>query len=218
MRFEGAVPFFGFSTMPVISKVAAVLRADGHHAVWCVSSGATSSTARTLPPNFVVGLDALRKAAAAVGRAGHHVGQQDGERLVADDIARAPDRMAEAERRLLAGETRRARGRKIGHQGRQLGHLPRRFSMSSSSKDEVEMVLDDALVAAGDENEMLDPASRASSTNIAGSAGRPRSAFPWAGLGRGQEARAETGDGKTALRIGFFINSRFLALRLSADG
>ena len=31
--------------------------------------------------------------------------QHHRERLVADDVARAPDRVAEAERRLLAGET-----------------------------------------------------------------------------------------------------------------
>ena len=38
-----------------------------------------------------------------------HVGQQQRERLVADQFARAPHRMAEAERLLLPGEARRAR-------------------------------------------------------------------------------------------------------------
>ena len=48
---------------------------------------------------------------------GDHVGQQHREGLVADDLARAPDRMAEPERRLLAREARRAGRRQVGHQG-----------------------------------------------------------------------------------------------------
>ena len=35
-----------------------------------------------------------------------HVGQQQRERLMADELARAPHRVAEAERLLLAGEAR----------------------------------------------------------------------------------------------------------------
>ena len=56
------------------------------------------------------GLDTLREAALAAAVGGHcqHIGQNDGEGLVADDVARAPDRMAKAERRLLAGEAHRA--------------------------------------------------------------------------------------------------------------
>jgi hypothetical protein len=48
------------------------------------------------------GIDHLGQAAARMLH--QHVGQQQRERLVADQFARAPDRMAEAERRLLAGE------------------------------------------------------------------------------------------------------------------
>ena len=41
----------------------------------------------------------------------NHVGQQQRERLVTDDVARAPHRMAEPVRRLLAGEADGARRR-----------------------------------------------------------------------------------------------------------
>ena len=107
--------------------------------------------------DFVVGLDALGEAAAAV-RAGlrHHVGQQDRERLVADDVARAPHRMAEAERRLLAGEAGRAGRRKVGHQRRVGAVLAAPLQRVLEFVGRIEMVLDDALVAAGDEDEMLD--------------------------------------------------------------
>jgi len=55
-----------------------------------------------------IGGDTLRKTAALPRRHRHHVGQQNREGLIANNVARAPDRMAEAERHLLAGETRRA--------------------------------------------------------------------------------------------------------------
>ena len=58
-------------------------------------------------PLCPIGLDHLREAASL--RLDQHVGQQHRERLVADQLARAPDRVAEAERRLLARERGRAR-------------------------------------------------------------------------------------------------------------
>ena len=66
----------------------------------CVSLSGTSSAATRLPPTLLIGFDHLRE---AVGLAGHQlVGKQHRERLVADDVPRAPDRMAEPERLLLA--------------------------------------------------------------------------------------------------------------------
>ena len=56
---------------------------------------------------FARRLDHLRQAALLVLH--QHVRQQQRERLVADQFARAPHRVAEAERLLLAGEARRAR-------------------------------------------------------------------------------------------------------------
>ena len=53
-----------------------------------------------LPPTLLISLDHLREAA---GLADHQlVGKQHRERLVADDVPRAPDGVAEPERLLLA--------------------------------------------------------------------------------------------------------------------
>ena len=60
---------------------------------------------------LVVGLDHLGEA--RLRRMMQHVRQQQRERLVADDVARAPDGVAEAERRLLAGEARLAGARQV---------------------------------------------------------------------------------------------------------
>ena len=102
-----------------------------------------------------------------------HVGQQHREGLVADDVAGAPDGVAEAERRLLAGEARlrRRRGRSRA-QLLELLVLPRSASVRVELVGDVEMVLDHALVAAGDEDEMLDARPRAPRRRRAGSTGR----------------------------------------------
>mgnify|MGYP003694199867 CR=1 FL=1 len=65
-----------------------------------------------LPPLLLIGLDHVRQA--GLGRVVQHVGQQQRERLVADDLARAPHRVAEPERVLLAGEAGLARPRQLG--------------------------------------------------------------------------------------------------------
>ena len=85
-----------------------------------------------------------------------HVGQQQRERLVADDLARAPHGMAEAERRLLAGEARLAGRRQLAQKLLELLGLAAFGQRALELELAVEMVLDDALVAAGDEDEMLD--------------------------------------------------------------
>ena len=67
----------------------------------------------------------------------------------------------------------------------------------------VEMVLDDALVAAGDEDEMLDPGGARLVHHVLDD--RPvddRQHLLGHGLGRRQEARAETGNGKNGLADG----------------
>ena len=110
IRLDGAVPCFGFSTMPVISKAWPSSAPTATTPYWCVSVRRNFLDRDDVAAELVVGLDALGQAAAAArARLRHHVGQQHGEGLVADDIARAPDRVAEAERRLLAGEAGRAR-------------------------------------------------------------------------------------------------------------
>ena len=84
-----------------------------------------------LPPVSLVEFDHL--APGSLSRLHDHVGQQQRERLVADEVARAPDRMAEAERRLLAGEAGLARRRLQPLQPGELLVLPRCASVSSSS-------------------------------------------------------------------------------------
>ena len=85
-----------------------------------------------------------------------HIGKEQRERLVADQIARAPDRMTEAKRLLLAGEARAPRTRQIVGEGLKLGGLAARGKNLLEFELPVEMILDDALVAAGDKNEVLD--------------------------------------------------------------
>ncbi len=85
-----------------------------------------------------------------------HVGQQQRERLVADQLARAPDCVAEAERRLLAGKAHRAGLRQVVRQKLQVGGLVALLQRQFELELAVEMVLDHTLVAAGDKDEMLD--------------------------------------------------------------
>ena len=93
-----------------------------------------------------------------------HVGQQQRERLVPDQLARAPDRMAQAQGRLLAGKARGARSGQVARQDLEIGGALALRERALELELAVEMVLDHRLVAAGDKDEMLDPASRASST------------------------------------------------------
>ena len=63
-----------------------------------------------------------------------HVRQQQRERLVADQFARAPHRVAKPERLLLAGEAGRAGDRQIlGHELERLMLLPLESVISSSN-------------------------------------------------------------------------------------
>ena len=85
-----------------------------------------------------------------------HVRQQQRERLASDQLARAPHRVAEPERLLLAGEAGRAWRRQILRQQLEIGAFLPLAQGHLQLELAVEMVLDDALVAAGDEDEMLD--------------------------------------------------------------
>ena len=86
------------------------------------------------------GVDHLREAAARILH--QHVGQQQRERLMADQFARAPDRVAEAERRLLAGEAEGARLRQILRQQREVRLLAALDQCQFELELAVEMVLD----------------------------------------------------------------------------
>ena len=126
-----------------------------------------------------------------------HVGQQQRERLVADQLARAPDRVAEAERRLLAGE---ADGAGIGQSFRQQSELGLLAALHQGELElelAVEMILDHTLVAAGHEDQMFDAGLVGLVHDVLDQ--RPvdhRQHFLRHGLGRRQEPGAETGNGK----------------------
>ena len=132
-----------------------------------------------------------------------NVRQQQRERLAADQFARAPHRVAEPERLLLAGKARRARDRQLlGEEFQRVVLLAleqRHFQLELA----VEMVLDDALVAAGDEDEMLDAGLAGLVDHVLDQ--RPvdhRQHLFRHGLGGRQEPGAEAGHGKNRLAYG----------------
>ncbi len=154
---------------------------------------------------LLVGRDALGKAAAALGSGPRdHIRQQDREGLLADDFARAPDGVAEAERRLLAGEAGRAGRREVGHERVIFGLFPAPFEGVLELVGRVEMILDHAFVAAGDEDEMLDPRLARFVHHVLEN--RPVDDGQHLlrdRLGRRQKPRAETGDGQHGFADGF---------------
>ena len=150
------------------------------------------------------GIHHLRQTAALM--LNQHVRQQQRERFVADQFARAPHRVAETERLLLAGEAGCARRRQImPQQVERLLLLPlkqRHFQLDLA----VEMILDDALVAPGDEDEMFDAGLAGFIDNVLDQ--RPvdhRQHFLRHGLGRRQEAGAEPGDGENGFADRFHV-------------
>ena len=131
-------------------------------------------------------------------------GQQHRERLGADELARAPDRVAEAQRRLLAGEAGRAGGGQVGHQGGIFGLLAAPLEGILEFVGIIEMILDDALVAAGDEDEMLDPRLARLVDDILED--RPVDDGQHLlrdRLGRRQKSRPEASDGQNGFANGF---------------
>ena len=144
---------------------------------------------------LVGGVDHLCQAAALVLH--EDVRQQQRERLVADEFARAPHRVAKPERLLLPREARGAGLRQLLPQEiERLVLLPfeqRHLQLELA----VEVVLDDALVAAGDEDEVLDAGLPRLVDDMLDQ--RPvdhRQHLLRHRLGRRQEAGAEPGDGK----------------------
>jgi hypothetical protein len=147
-------------------------------------------------------VDHLRETAALVLH--QHVRQQQRKRLVADKLARAPYRMAQAQRLLLAREAGGAGLRQVMAQDVQrLLLLPleqRHFQLELP----IEMILDDALVAPGDEDEMLDAGFAGLVDNVLDQ--RPvdhRQHFLRHRLGGGQKPGAEAGHGKDSFTDGF---------------
>jgi hypothetical protein len=75
-----------------------------------------------------IGVEVLRRVdhlrEAAPGVLNEDIRQQQGERFMADQLARAPHRVSQAERRLLAGEADGAGLWEVLRQQRELGLLP----------------------------------------------------------------------------------------------
>ena len=163
------------------------------------------------------GLDHLRQTALLVLH--QNVGQQQREGLVADQFARAPHRMAEAERLLLPGEACRAGHRQILiEEIERLVLLPfeqRHFQFELA----VEMILDDAFVAAGDEDEMFDAGFARLVDHVLDE--RPvddRQHLFRHGFGGRQEAGAEAGDGENGFADGVHADARSELGGTDADG
>ena len=148
-----------------------------------------------LPVELAGGLDHLRQATRLVQH--QLVRQHHRERFVADDVARAPHRVAETERRLLTGEAHGAGLRLVARQHFHFGLLAAGEQRGVQFVHAVEMILDHALVAAGDEDEMLDAGFLGLIDHVLDQRlvddGQHLLRH---GLGGGQDAGAEAGDGK----------------------
>ena len=129
-----------------------------------------------------------------------HVREQKRERFVADYVARTPHRMAETVGRLLAHETCRAGGgqRRV-ELGEEIGlaFLAQRILKLVRA---IKIILDSALVAAGDEHDVLDPcAARLVDHVLDRWTVEHRQHFLRHGLGGGQHARSESRHGQDGL-------------------
>ena len=141
-----------------------------------------------------------------------HVGQQQGERFVADQFARAPDRVAETEWRLLAREACGSGPRQIARQRLEIGMALALVQGMLQLELAIEVILNDCLVTAGDEDEILDTGFARLVDHMLDQ--RPidhRQHFLRHGLGGGQKSGAEAGDGEDS-----FAN-RFHAWGHSSD-
>ena len=131
------------------------------------------------------------------GRLHQNVGKKQGEWLVADQFARAPHRVTQTERLLLTGEARRARARQVLVEHRELARLAARGEHLLELELPVEMVLDHALVAAGDEDEVLDAGRHRLVDHVLDQRTVDhRQHFFGHGLGRREKARAESCHGE----------------------
>ena len=208
-RLDGAVPGFGFSTIAVISKAWPIVLADADDAVPVRLVARHLLDGDDVAAVLLVGLDHLREAGLAPCM--QHVGQEQRERLVADDVARAPDRVAEAERRLLAGEAGRAGLGQVAAQLLELLLLAALASVASSSYGMSKWSSMTALLRPVTKMKCSMPASRASSTTYW--MHRPvddRQHLLRHRLGGGKESRAEAGDGKHGLADAFRDSTNLL--------
>ena len=136
------------------------------------------------------------------------VAQEHAEGLVADQRARAQDGVAEAERLLLPH---------VGHRGElgdrlDLGQLLRLAAVLEvvlELEGGVEVILDGALVAAGDEDDLVEPRGHRLLHHVLdGGLVDERQHLLRLGLGGGQEARPEPGRGEHGLAHAALMSAR----------
>ena len=129
-----------------------------------------------------------------------HVRQQKRKGLRSHEIARAPDGMAKAKRRLLAGEAGGARLRLKLVEQREL-RLLAAFGQGVHQFDlDVEIIFDDAFVASGHENQVLDAGlPRLIHDILDDGAVHHSEHFLWDRFRGRQEPRSKAGDGEDCL-------------------
>ena len=155
---------------------------------------------------LVISLDALGHAAAvALASQRNHVGQQHGKGLIAHQFARAPHRMAKTERGLLAGKAGGTGFRQIGHQSLIFLELAALLQRVFQLIGHVEMIFNHALVASGDEDEMLNTSlARFIYHMLQHRAVDHGHHFLGHGFGRWQKTGAKTSNGQNGFTDGFF--------------
>jgi hypothetical protein len=129
---------------------------------------------------------------------------------VSDQFARAPHRVAEAERHLLAGEARLPGAGQVARQELEIGRALAFRQGQLELELAVEVILDDGLVAAGHEDEMLDAGlARLIHHMLDQGTIDHRQHFLGHRLGGGQESRAEAGNGQNRLADGLHVSEQF---------
>ena len=135
-------------------------------------------------------------------RVDHIVGQDDGERLVADQLARDQHRVAEAERLALPDVGEVDHVRDLADLGELLA-LAARLEERLELDRHVEVILDGVLAAAGDEDDVVDAGrDRFFDAVLDDRLVDERQHFLRLRLGGGKEAGAEAGGGEDGFADG----------------
>ena len=202
-RLDGASFGAGFSTSPLTSTRLPSSLARLQNAVTVGLLPRHLGNRDDVAAGLVMHLRQLLHA----GRVAQHqvVRQQDGESVIADERAGAPDRMAKAERHLLAHGGDRARRHRLGTQQIQRLTLIALGQRGFQLEGDVEMVDERGLAAAGDHAELLDTRrARLIHRILDQRLVHDGEHFLRHRLGRRQKSRAKSGDGKYGLTQRFY--------------
>jgi len=190
-------PGGGLFDQPLHLRQHAIARARIDHAIAGRLLHGDFQRADQIAADLFIGVDHLLHATIARRALHEFVGQQDGERFVTDNVARAPDGMAKAQRFLLTQEHRIARREPRSFQR---GQILAAFALQGFAfEGHVEIIFDRALAAPGDEDHLLDPGlARFIHGILEQRAVDHRQQFLGHRLGRGQKARAQSRDRKNS--------------------